>query len=293
MKPFDSDFLKKLERFILYSRRPVLGIAGGNRRSRAKGSAIEFSDFREYTLGDDYRSIDWNAYARFERLFVKLYMEEQEANVTVFLDVSASMDSGEPNKGTLARELAAVFAGISLANYDRVGIAAIDDGVRKELPSFSGKAGIPKALGFLEGIEFRGRTDLRRALKAYGPLRGRGISILLSDLFSEGGENGFREAMQYLKFQGQDVIVIPVLSPQELDPAFEGALRLIDAETGESVEVEMTPHVFHLYQKKLYDFLGERQSICESMEISWVPVQSGVSLDRLVFDTFPQAGIIR
>jgi uncharacterized protein (DUF58 family) len=100
MKTFDPDFLMKLERLTLQGSKLVQGGTGGNRRSKAKGSAIEFSDFREYTLGDDYRSIDWNAYARFERLFVKLYMEEREAYITVFLDASASMDQGEPNKGS-------------------------------------------------------------------------------------------------------------------------------------------------------------------------------------------------
>ena len=294
MKSFDPDFLKKLERLALQSSRPVLGTAGGNRRSKAKGSAIEFSDFREYTPGDDYRSIDWNAYARFERLFVKLYMEEREADITIFLDASASMAQGEPGKGILAKELAAVFTCIALANYDRVGIVAINDAVMDELPYFSGRPGFAKALGFLDEIEFRGRTSLKKGLEAYGPLRGRrGISILLSDLFSEDGYEDYLEALQYLKFQRQDGIVIHILSPQELDPTFAGALRLIDVETGEPVEVEMSPHTIRLYQKALHVFLEERKTACGNLEIAYVPVSSGISLDRLVFETLPQAGIIR
>jgi uncharacterized protein (DUF58 family) len=291
MKSFDPDFLKKLERLTLYGSKLVQGGTGGNRRSKAKGSAIEFSDFREYTLGDDYRSIDWNAYARFERLFIKLYMEEREANITIFLDSSASMDQGEPNKGILARQLAAMFAYIALANYDRVGIAAINDGVMGELPYFSGKPGFSRALGFLDELDFRGNTSLKQAIEAYSPLRGkRGISILISDFLSK---DGYREALQYLKFQQQDVAAVHILSPQELDPPFTGALRLIDVETGQPVEVEATPHTLSLYKKALHAYLEELQAVCKNMEISYLLAGSDVSLDKLVFDTLQRAGIIR
>ena len=103
MKTFDAEFLQKLERLTLPGTKLIQGGTGGRRRSKAKGSSIEFSDFREYTPGDDYRAIDWHAYARFERLFIKLFMEEREANITIFLDTSASMDYGQPSKGVLAK----------------------------------------------------------------------------------------------------------------------------------------------------------------------------------------------
>lgn len=291
MKAFNPDFLKKLERLALYGSKLVQGGTGGNRRSKAKGSAIEFSDFREYTLGDDYRSIDWNAYARFERLFVKLYMEEREAYITIFLDCSASMDQGDPNKGILAKQLAAVFAYIALANYDRVGIAAINDRVTGELPYFSGKPGFSRTLGFLDELPFNGNTSLKQAIEAYGPLRGkRGISILISDFLSR---DGYQEALQYLKYQQQDVVVIQILSPQELDPGLAGALRLLDVETGQPVEVEVTPHALNLYKKALHAYLEELEAVCKNMEISYLLAGSDMPLDKLVFDTLQRAGIIR
>lgn len=291
MKSFDQDFLKKLERLALQGSKVVFGGTGGNRRSKAKGSAIEFSDFREYTLGDDYRSIDWNAYARFERLFIKLYMEEREANITIFLDTSASMDQGEPNKGKLAKELAAILAYMALANYDRVGIAAINNNIVKELPYFSGKPGFTKALSFLDEINFQGSTSLKNGIMSYSSLHGkRGITILISDLFSR---DGYVEALQYLKYQQQEVIVIHILSPQELDPQWTGALRLIDIESGEPVEVEITPHTSNLYKKALKTFMDEVKMTCNNMEISYIQVGSDVSLDHIVFEQFQQAGIIR
>ncbi|MGI6537189.1 MAG: DUF58 domain-containing protein [Caldicoprobacterales bacterium] len=293
MKTFDPDFLKKLERLALHGSRLVQGGTGGNRRSKAKGSSIEFSDFREYSLGDDYRSIDWNAYARFERLFIKLYMEEREANVTVFLDCSASMGEGKPVKGVLAKKLAAVFAYIALSSYDRVGIAAINDKVSGQLPYFSGKQGFSRVLAFLDALPFEGRTSLNKSIASFNSLRGRrGISIVLSDFLAE---DGYLEAFKYLKYQQQDVIAIPILSPEELDPPLSGTLRLLDAEDreGRPVEVEITPNTLSLYKKALHEYFSSLKNACMNMEIPCIQVSSAVSMDELIFEKLHHAGVIR
>jgi len=117
---FDSEFLKKIQQLVITSKIVLSDGAGGNRKSRSKGSSIEFSDYREYSLGDDFRRIDWNAYGRFEKLFIKLFMEEREAHVHIFLDTSKSMDWGEPNKSFASRRLAAELSYISPSNYDKV-----------------------------------------------------------------------------------------------------------------------------------------------------------------------------
>jgi len=290
MKTFDAEFLQKLERLALQSSNLIQGGTGGNRRSKAKGSSIEFSDFREYTLGDDYRSIDWNAYARFDRLFIKLYMEEREANVTIFLDTSTSMDYGNPNKGVLAKKLAAIFAYIALANYDRVGIVAMNDDVSDQYPYFSGKPGFFRALEFIDNLPFSGGTSLYKSIPNFTPLRGRkGISIILSDFLAR---DGYLKAFQYLKYQQQDIIAVQVLSPEELDPQFSGSLRLIDMETGEPVEVEMTPRTINLYKKAVRSYMEELKNICSNMEIACLQVSSEVSLEQLVFEKLQQAGMI-
>ncbi|HHY83744.1 MAG TPA: DUF58 domain-containing protein [Clostridiales bacterium] len=290
MKTFDQDFLKKLEQLALIGTKPVQGSTGGNRRSKARGSDIEFSDFREYTLGDDYRSIDWNAYARFERLFIKLYMEEREANITIFLDTSASMDYGNPNKGILAKKLAAIFAYIALANYDRVGIAALNEKISGQLPYFSGKPGFIRALEFLDRLPFNGRTSLSRSITSFSPLRGRkGISIILSDFLAE---DGYMEAFKYLKYQQQDVIAVQILSPEELDPQLSGALRLIDTETGESVEVEITHNTLNMYKKELHAFMDKIKNTCSNLEIPFLQVSSDISIEQLVFEKLQHSGMI-
>jgi uncharacterized protein (DUF58 family) len=291
MKTFDADFLRKLDRLVLQGNKVVQGGTGGNRRSKAKGSDIEFSDFREYTLGDDYRSIDWNAYARFERLFIKLYMEEREANITIFLDTSASMDQGEPSKGILAKKLAVIFAYMALTNYDRVGIASLKDATWSQLPYFSGKPGFTRALEFIDELPFGGGTHLNHSIPAFVPLQGRkGISIVLSDFFNR---EGCKKAFDYLKFQQQDIIAIQILSPDELNPQLSGALRLIDSETSEAVEVEISPHTLSLYQHALNSFMNDFKETCSRLQTACLQVSSDISLDQLVFEKLHQAGMIR
>ena len=292
MKTFDSDFLKKLERLVLQGSKVVQGGTGGNRRSKAKGSDIEFSDFREYTPGDDYRSIDWNAYARFERLFIKLYMEEREANITIFIDASASMDQGTaPAKGLLAKQLAAIFAYMALANYDRVGIACLKNASWDQLPYFSGKPGFTRALEYIDELPFGGETNLNESITTFAPLQGRkGISILLSDFLDP---KGYLEAFQYLSYQQQDVIAIQILSPEELDPQWTGSLRLIDSETNRTVEVEMNPHTLSLYQRTLHAYMADFKNTCSKLQIACLQVSSQISLEQLVFEKLQQAGVIR
>jgi len=290
MKTFDAEFLNKLERLALQGSKLIQGGTGGNRRSKAKGNAIEFSDFREYTLGDDYRTIDWHAYARFERLFIKLFMEEREANITIFIDTSASMDYGKPSKGVLAKKLTAVFAYMALANYDRVGIAALNETITDQYPYFSGKAGFYKTLEFIDNLPFSGKTSLNKSIPEFAPLRDRkGISIILSDFLAS---DGYLEAFKYLMYEQQDIIAIQILAPEELNPSFAGSLRLIDLETGDKVEVEMTTRTLNMYHKALHSYMEEFKSNCSNLDIACIQVSSAVSIEQLVFEKLPQAGII-
>jgi len=163
MTGIDQDFLDRLERISIYARRTLSGSMEGKRRSKARGSSAEFSDYREYSNGDDFRRIDWNAYARFERLFLKLFMEERETKITILLDTSKSMTFGEPAKSQLSMELAAAFAYMSLSSYDRVGLYALG-GEGEVLPHFSGKQGFGKVLDFLDRLSWGGESSLNEAL---------------------------------------------------------------------------------------------------------------------------------
>ncbi|MDD4494123.1 MAG: DUF58 domain-containing protein [Eubacteriales bacterium] len=183
---FDSSFLNKLQNIAISSRISVSGGLGGNRKSRSKGSSVEFSDYREYATGDDFRRIDWNAYGKFEKLFLKLFMEEREAPINIMLDTSASMNFGEPGKSVASRRLAAALSFIALANYDRLGLYGLTDKATPQGEILRGRYTFPKILNFLENISYEGTTDLLNAIKGCKISSDRGVTILISDMFSQG-----------------------------------------------------------------------------------------------------------
>lgn len=286
---FDTEFLKKLDTIAINVRMLMSQGGGGNRKSRSKGSSVEFSDFREYAMGDDFRRIDWNAYGRFDKLFVKLFMEEQEAMINIFVDSSRSMDFGSPKKSELALKLAGILAFLALNNLDRVCINSLTKDSFKQSAAVTGRSMFDRCIGFLEGISFGGETDLNAAVKKKD-IRSRGMAVIISDFFSPGG---IEEAIKYLLYKKQDVFLIHVLSPEELNPDLEGQVRLLDAETGKVMDVAVTPALLKQYHQKLNEFNNDIREFCSRMGAAYIQVSSADSIEKIVFEQFTGAGVIR
>lgn len=278
-KLFDSKFLQKLERISLHANLALDGSMSGNRKSRSRGSSVEFSDYREYASGDDFRRIDWNAYGRFEKLFIKLFMEEREAPVTIFVDVSKSMNWGEPNKSIASRKLAAALAYMSLSNFDRVSMVCIDDGIRAECRDIRGKNFFYKITDMLEKVQFTGQSDIKKAVEAYQMKANRGISVLISDFFSEGS---FDELMKYLRYKKQEVYICNILSPQELKPDINESVRLIDSETNKFIDITMTPSLLNSYEKTLNSFLAEMEQTGYKWGANFFKFSSLMSVEKMI-----------
>jgi uncharacterized protein (DUF58 family) len=285
---FDTELLKKLDTIAIHVKMLMSEGGGGNRKSRSKGSSVEFSDFREYTMGDDFRRIDWNAYGRFDKLFVKLFMEEQEALIHVFVDSSKSMDFGSPKKSDLALKLAGVLAFLALNNLDRVCINSLNKDSFKQSATVTGRSMFDRCIAFLEGITFSGETDLNAIKKK--EFRSRGMAIIISDFFSPGG---MEEAIKYLLYKKQDVFLIHILSPEETNPELEGQVRLLDSETGAVMDVAVTPALLKQYHKKLGEFNHNIKEFCSKMGASYIQVSSADSIEKIVFEQFTGAGVIR
>jgi uncharacterized protein (DUF58 family) len=276
---FDSKFLHKIEQLTLTARFSMDGTMSGNRKSRSKGSSVEFSDYREYAPGDDFRRIDWNAYGRFEKLFIKLFMEEREAPVTVYLDVSKSMDWGEPNKNIASRRLAAALAYISLANFDRVSVACIDDGVQQMCRDTRGKNFFHRLTGILENIQYTRGSNLQEAVESSRMLSGRGITVIISDFFSAGS---FSELLKYLIYNKQAVHVCHILSPQEIHPAVNESVRLVDSETGERMDITVTPSLLNSYSKALEKFKSNMRQSCSGWGAYYYSFSSNLPVEEMV-----------
>ncbi len=286
-KYIDSDFLKRLEKLSLNIEKLMNAGGGGSRKSRAKGSSTEFSDFREYSLGDDMRRIDWNAYGRFDRMFVKLFMEEREAFINVFIDCSKSMDF--ENKANLAMELAASFSYLSLINMDRLCINLMGGEALKVSDVFGGRGQFNGAVSFLEKAEFSGLTDLEISIKKKR-FRGRGLAILISDFFTRGS---LEEILKYLLFNKQEIILIHILSPKEQNPDFSGSVKLKDSETDEEVNVELNSSLLAKYDKVIKSFIGDINDKCKKYGGIYVKAVSNESMEKVIFEDLIKKGIIK
>src|SRR6516165_8411574 len=234
----DPQFLARLEQLELVSRKIFLGRMKGERRSKRKGQSVEFADYRNYVIGDDLRFLDWNLYARLDRLFLRLFMEEEDLHFYVLLDNSLSMDFGSPTKLHYAKQIAAALGFIGLVNLDRVVIEAFNDRLTQALPAIRGRRSLWRLLDFLNKVEPAGPSDLRRALRAFSiKCSGKGIVVLLSDFMDKGG---YEEALRYLVARQMDVYAIQVLCQEEIEPEVVGDLKLVDVEDEDVAEVTVS-----------------------------------------------------
>ena len=278
---FDETFLRQLERLLLLMRSPVRGGLKGGRRSVKKGQSVEFADYRDYTLGDDLRQLDWNVYARLERLFVKLFVEEEDVTVTLLIDASASMAAGQPQKLLFAKRAAAALGYIGLASEDRVAVSALSGRMARRRAALRGSGRVFRLLADLSAIEpADGPTDLVAATRHAGAqLHGRGVVVLLSDLLDPAADKVIRE----LAATGSELIILHVLSPDELDPPLEGDLRLVDAETDERVDVTVDLATLDAYKARLAAWKAALADLAAKRRASYVDLASDVNLADLMF----------
>src|SRR6476660_8944468 len=163
----EPQFLHKLEQLELVSRKIFLGLMKGERKSKKKGQSVEFADYKNYVKGDDLRHLDWNPYARLDRLFIRLFQEEEDLHFYVLIDNSLSMDFGSPSKLHYARQVAAALGFIGLVNLDRVVVEVFNDRVTQSLPPLRGRRSLWRLMDFLQKLEPAGPSDLRRAMRNF------------------------------------------------------------------------------------------------------------------------------
>ena len=308
---FDASFLKKLERLSIVSRKIRAGRMKGERRSTKRGASMEFADYRTYSPGDDLRRVDWNAYARMEKLFLKLFQEEEDLTIHVLIDASRSMDWGgetvaagpdgqvlsraasiDQNKLIYAKRTAAALGYIGLAGYDRVTVAAFNrNGVTRFAPA-RGKGQAVNLLRWIAGIEADGETDLDASLKAYAAYAHYpGSCFILSDFFTaEGGTQG----LAALQATGKELNVLHTLAPAEAHPelALLGDLRLRDSETSLTQEVSIDGALLDLYNQKFDAWQGAIEDFCRRRGINYLQVTTDRPFEDLTLHYLRQRGIV-
>lgn len=289
---FNSQFLRKLDRLALVNRRALIGPSAGPRRSTHHGASPEFSDFRDYTPGDDFRRIDWNAYARLDRLFLRLYRAEEMTTLTIFLDHSTSMHFGSPAKIETAARVAAALSYIALSSYDRVAVTGYAEKVGHYLAAQSGRSAIPRVWRSIADIARAraGVTDFT-ALRTYARLRhGSGVAVVLSDVLTE---SDWRAGLRALQAAGQEVNVVQVLAPEELDPSLRGDWTLEDVETGQEVEVTMTARLLRRYEEELAAHTAALVDFCHQHDMPFAQIASDAPVEDLILRQLRFAGVIQ
>lgn len=300
----------RLESLDLRSRRVFQGKLPGERRSRRRGRSVEFDDFREYIAGDDLRHIDWNVLARLDRLFVKIFREEEDLALHILLDCSASMDTGRPGKLAFGARVAMALAYLGCVRHSRVclstfGHAGTPASGLGRLSPIRGRASASRAAGFLlEALrEPGGAGGLSAALRALARTRtGRGVLVVLSDAWPADPLAGGPDCVAGLNAianadaGGYDTYFLHVLSPQELDPRREGAvggdLMLTDVETLRSAEVTISPALLGRYRARVGEYSARLRDLCRSRGIAYFLVPSDASVESLVLSSLKRGGML-
>jgi uncharacterized protein (DUF58 family) len=275
----------------LVSRRVFSGRQRSERRSKKKGSGVEFADYRDYVPGDDFRSVDWNVFQRFSRLLVRLYEEEEDLGIYFLVDSSSSMGFGDKKKFDQARRLCAALAYVGLANLDRVTVVSLADRVLSRMPTTRGKGRIFKVFEFLSSLEPTGRTNLAEALTTFvAQHKRRGLAVLISDLYDPAG---FEAGINVLRFNNFEPYVLNVFDPRDGRPDLKGDLRLYDCETGEEREVTVTDALLKRMERALSEYRESIERFCTSRQVPYFAASVDTPFEDLVLDLFRRGGFLR
>jgi uncharacterized protein (DUF58 family) len=273
------EILRKLEILELASRKVRAGRTRGDRLSKRKGRGSEFADFRPYASGDDLRFLDWGLFARFERLFLRLFLEDEDLRVHLLIDVSRSMAFGTPEKLLFARRVAAALGFVGLVNLDRVTATAFADRVVSRSTTFRGRSSLPRLLAHLDTLAPAAAGDFNRSMRAVAPgLAGRGLVVVLSDFLDRAGVT---DGLRFLAARGMDTAAVQVLSPDEVEPDVAGDLRLTDAEDGSAAEVTVTADLMDRYRAALAAFRARLTADCNRLGITFLHATSDTPFERV------------
>ena len=305
----DAAFFASLSRLRLAMGHKASMNLTGNRKSTQKGSSTEFSDFREYMPGDDIRRIDWNAYGRLDRLYVKEYMEEKEVIVSILIDTSASMDYGIHKKSERACMLAAAFAYMGLNNMDRVMLYDMRQ-MQQPFAAGGGKRALPKIVDWLSQRTFDKRADVGEAVRQL-PANGPGMTLIISDFLQEAfvekehltkkgyfaekghsiGKGHFADAEQetlqqllrFLNYKKQKTVLLHVLAKEELSVELTGTRNLIDMEDQGTLRITLDAASIRVYEKGLREFTDRMRRECAKAGAFYEVCSTGTDIYQLIF----------
>jgi len=286
----DPSFMARLDQLDVISRKLLAGKLKGGRRSKRRGQSVEFADYRNYVIGDDLRFIDWNIYARLDRLFLKLFMEEEDLSLYVIMDVSKSCDFGDPNKALYIKRVAAALGYIGLVNYNRVTISAVSNSIVADTGPMRGRRRVSQMIDFVGKLQPTGESNFGAACKRFALAhRAKGVCVVLSDFFIK---EGFEPGLKYLAGGKYDLFAVQCLSPQEIDPDLQGDLKLRDIEDDDMAEVSITQPLMKQYKANLNAYCLALKDYVTRRGGTYLFTSTKVPFDTLVLNYLRERGLL-
>lgn len=293
----DDQFIGRLENLSFQMQQPMRGFFGGNHRTNSHGQTVEFADFREYVLGDDLRHIDWNIYSRFEKHFIKLFVDERQMLIQIFIDCSASLSKVDNLKREFALKAAATLGYLSVHSMDKISFHAMHGNTSTDIAGLiTSKDAFYRSLSKLEELEFYGDVDIEKAILSTPSLgRNDGLTIIISDFLTE---SDWKKAVDYLIYSKREVLLLQILSDEDMNPKFNGRMRLLDTEAVDvldqrNMRLKITKGHMLAYKEALKDFQTDIKKFASKRGVHFVSVLSGEMIERFVFQKLAMIGTVK
>lgn len=295
-KIIDDEFIGRLETLGLWIKTQMNGYFGGNHKATTYGNTVEFADFREYTPGDDIRRIDWNLFSRFDKYFIRLFVDERQMHNQILIDGSASMDDGE-GKAEYALKTAAALGYLSVQGMDRTSIKLIRGSSLVSVGQrITGKESFYGTVSELEEVHFEGDADISAAVKNSQEIGfDDGLTVIISDFFTE---SDWKQAVDYLLYKKREVLLVQVLTPSEANPDYFGRMQLLDAEAldiddGRNLRMRITKSEYKAYLQALSDYLEDMKQFCRSRNVGYVRVNTANPIEKELLNSLYETEAIR
>ena len=288
----NEEFLQQLEALQIILKNNLAGLFGGNHQSKTYGSSCEFADYRNYIPGDDISKIDWNAYARFEKLYLKLFLDERQVHTRIYIDASRSMDYGRGEKAHMALQIAAALVYLSVCEMDRVSVYYIKNNkVHEVMNNIVGKEAFLNSVGKLNEIEFSDDCFISDGILPTRVGYGDGMSIILSDFLTD---NDYEKAIDYLVDKRRDLFCFQILSKEELKPTIRGKVHFYDSEdVNKQYRKNINKEIVNAYNEALNYTTNRIKTYCNSRNASYMLVQSDKPISEIFLKNLPEMGVLK
>lgn len=285
-------FLQRIEALQSVLKNNIAGMFGGNHTSKTLGSSCDYVDYRNYMAGDDITKIDWNAYARTEELFLKLYLDERQLHTRIYIDVSRSMDFGNGKKAQIALEMAAMFAYLSVCELDKVSVYTVSESkVTKVISDLSGKERFYTEIGKLNDIVFGGDCFLSEGILPTDVGYGDGRSIVISDFLTD---NDYENAIDYMADKRRDLLCVQVLSAEEINPKVRGKNIFYDSENErKSYRKNINRDIIKAYREAVFYVTDRLHNYCAARGAQYMLVEDDMPLERIFFEMLTDVGVLK